>query len=144
MVSIKRFDTSGGTAPRISMTPGRYDIAGLPLSLVVGAGIGELQWTASSACRTGSTQSATRLPPRLRTDPPPAAIALNVMLANLLKDRFKLATHRETRQLPVYDLVFARTDKRLGPGLKPASPECQAAMTARLEAGNAEAPCRRL
>ena len=56
------------------------------------------------------------------------------MLANLLKDRANLATHRETRQLPVYDLVFARTDKRLGPGLKPASPECQAALTARLEA----------
>ena len=67
-------------------------------------------------------------------DPPPAALALNVMLANLLKDRANLATHRETRLLPVYDLVFARTDKRLGPALKPASPECQAALTARLEA----------
>jgi len=76
-------------------------------------------------------------------DPPPAAIAMSVMLANLLKDRFSLATHRETRQLPVYDLVFARTDKRLGPGLKPASPECQAALAARLEAvqrGAAVAP----
>src|SRR4029434_5070187 len=67
-------------------------------------------------------------------DPPPAAIATSVMLTNLLKDRFSLATHRETRQLPVYDLVFARTDKRFGPELKPSSPECQAALTARLEA----------
>ena len=79
-------------------------------------------------------------------NPPPAALALNVMLANLLKDRANLATHRETRQLPVYDLVFARTDKRLGPGLEPASPECQAALTARIISRrcNAEGPCRRL
>ena len=67
-------------------------------------------------------------------DPPPAVIATSVMLTNLLKDRFSLATHRETRPLPVYDLVFARTDKRFGPELKPSSPECQAALAARLEA----------
>ena len=36
VVSIKRFDTSGATAPRISMTPGRYDVAGIFLSVIVG------------------------------------------------------------------------------------------------------------
>jgi bla regulator protein blaR1 len=132
VVSIKRFDTSSGT-PRASMTPGRFDIAGASLSLLVGQALvtpvdrifGLPDW-ANTELYTVTAKAP--------DDPPPAALALNVMLANLLKDRANLATHRETRQLPVYDLVFARTDKRLGPGLKPASPECQAALTARLEA----------
>ena len=132
VASIKRFDTSSGT-PRASMTPGRFDIAGASLSLLVGQALvtpvdrifGLPDWA-----KTELYTVTAKAP----DDPPPAALALNVMLANLLKDRANLATHRETRQLPVYDLVFARTDKRLGPGLKPASPECQAALTARLEA----------
>jgi bla regulator protein BlaR1 len=131
VVTIKRFDTSSGT-PRASMTPGRFDIAGASLSLLVGQALvtpvdrifGLPDW-ANTELYTVTAKAP---------DPPPAALALNVMLANLLKDRANLATHRETRQLPVYDLVFARTDKRLGPGLKPASPQCQAALTARLEA----------
>jgi uncharacterized protein (TIGR03435 family) len=52
----------------------------------------------------------------------------------LLKDRFKLATHRETRELPVYNLVFARNDKRFGPAFKETSAECRAMISARLEA----------
>jgi uncharacterized protein (TIGR03435 family) len=132
VVSIKRFDTSSGT-PRASMTPGRFDIAGASLSLLVGQALvtpvdrifGLPDW-ANTELYTVTAKAP--------DDPPPAALALNVMLANLLKDRANLATHRETRQLPVYDLVFVRTDKRLGPGLKPASPACQAALTARLEA----------
>jgi len=38
-------------------------------------------------------------------------------LRGLLADRFKLVTHTETRQLPVYALVLARSDGRLGPDL---------------------------
>jgi len=40
------------------------------------------------------------------------------MLRSLLAERFKLHTHRETRELPVYDLVLARRDHRLGPSLR--------------------------
>lgn len=57
--------------------------------------------------------------------------ATPVMLANLLRDRFKLATHSETRQLPVFHLVLARRDRRLGPKLKASSAECQALIAAR-------------
>src|SRR5581483_4755160 len=35
----------------------------------------------------------------------------------LLEDRFKLAAHVETREFPVYALVLARSDGRLGPNL---------------------------
>jgi uncharacterized protein (TIGR03435 family) len=50
------------------------------------------------------------------------------MLRNMLIDRFKLVTHRETRELPVFALITARQDGRLGPQLKPAAdPACDSA-----------------
>ena len=46
------------------------------------------------------------------------------LLRTLLADRFKLKTHTESRELPLYDLVLARSDGRLGPDLKPSTSEC--------------------
>ena len=46
------------------------------------------------------------------------------LLQSLLADRFKLKAHTESRELPVYDLVLARSDGRLGPGLRPSKSEC--------------------
>ena len=46
------------------------------------------------------------------------------LLRSLLADRFKLKTHTESRELPVYDLVLARSDGRLGPDLRPSKSEC--------------------
>lgn len=48
------------------------------------------------------------------------------MIAGMLADRTKLMTHVEKRQLPVYDLVLAREDRRPGPGLKPSEIDCVA------------------
>jgi uncharacterized protein (TIGR03435 family) len=56
------------------------------------------------------------------------------MLRAMLADRFKLTAHAEKRQQPVYDLVLARKDGRLGPGLKPVETDC-----ARIEAERATA-----
>ena len=46
------------------------------------------------------------------------------LLRTLLADRFKLKTHTETREMPVYDLVLARSDGRLGPDIKPSQSDC--------------------
>src|SRR6185436_10980456 len=46
------------------------------------------------------------------------------LLRSLLADRFKLKTHSESRELPLYDLVLARSDGRLGPDLRPSKSEC--------------------
>jgi uncharacterized protein (TIGR03435 family) len=47
------------------------------------------------------------------------------LLRNLLTDRFKLKTHTETRQLPVYELIASRQDKSLGPQLTRSSVDCE-------------------
>jgi uncharacterized protein (TIGR03435 family) len=47
-----------------------------------------------------------------------------LMLRALLADRFKLTVHRETRDLPVYALVMARSDGRLGPQLRKVEIDC--------------------
>jgi uncharacterized protein (TIGR03435 family) len=46
------------------------------------------------------------------------------MLRTLLADRFKLKTHTETRELPTYALVLARSDGKLGPDIKPSTSDC--------------------
>jgi uncharacterized protein (TIGR03435 family) len=47
------------------------------------------------------------------------------MVEKALIERFGLRTNRERREMPVYRLVLARPDKRLGPRLTPSSVDCQ-------------------
>jgi uncharacterized protein (TIGR03435 family) len=50
----------------------------------------------------------------------------NEMLQRLLEERFSLRVHRETRELPVYELVKVRADG-LGPQLRAATLDCSPA-----------------
>lgn len=54
----------------------------------------------------------------------PAQVA--PMLRALLEDRFRLKTHVETREAPIYALVTARSDKRPGPELRRPEVDCVA------------------
>lgn len=62
--------------------------------------------------------------PPLRRFAPSDELAL--MLRRLLEDRFNLRVHMESRELPVYALVVAREDGRLGSRLRPTERECEA------------------
>jgi uncharacterized protein (TIGR03435 family) len=55
---------------------------------------------------------------------------LLLMIRSLLEERFKLKTHMETRELPIYDLVLARADGRLGPEMRKPAADCDAAIAA--------------
>jgi uncharacterized protein (TIGR03435 family) len=50
-----------------------------------------------------------------------------IALQQLLGDRFSLIVRRETREMPVYALVLARSDGRLGPQLTRSALDCAAA-----------------
>jgi|RhiMethySRZTD1v2_1073278.scaffolds.fasta_scaffold01301_3 uncharacterized protein (TIGR03435 family) len=73
----------------------------------------------------------------------PTAEQRAAMLRAVLVDRFKLAAHIENRDTPVYDLVVARNDKKLGASIKPSEVDClakAAADRAALEATGKPAP----
>jgi uncharacterized protein (TIGR03435 family) len=46
------------------------------------------------------------------------------MIQDLLKDRFRLIVHEETRDLPIYALVLAREDGKPGPQLTRSAVDC--------------------
>jgi uncharacterized protein (TIGR03435 family) len=58
---------------------------------------------------------------------------------HMLADNFKLKVRRETRDLPMYELVIARSDKRLGPQFRPSTVDC-AALARNFGRGAAGAP----
>jgi uncharacterized protein (TIGR03435 family) len=133
VVSIKPSDPS---APlRLGMTPGRINLVGVPVRVVVAMvfpirrvfgwpdGIDAERYTITARMPDGAPLAAQQ-----------------VAIRNLLKDRFKLVTHEETREMPIYNLVLARSDGRLGPALKESSAECQAAVKEYLMAIRGGAP----
>jgi uncharacterized protein (TIGR03435 family) len=69
---------------------------------------------------------------------PPGPIEM--MMRSLLEERFMLAVHNETREMPIYALTLARSDGRLGPQLKKSEVDCAALMGARGRGGPPQAP----
>jgi uncharacterized protein (TIGR03435 family) len=135
VVSIKPADPAA--PPRLGMTPGRIDLVAVPVRMVMAMvlpvrrvfgwpdGIDDGRYTISARMPDGASLAAQQ-----------------VAIRNLLKDRFKLVTHGETRELPVYNLVLARGDGRLGPALKESSAECQAAVRENYAAVRGGAPAQ--
>ncbi len=63
---------------------------------------------------------------------PETANLARVMLRALLAERFQLKVRTEARELPVYALVPARSDGRLGPGLRARADSCEGVVRPRL------------
>jgi uncharacterized protein (TIGR03435 family) len=64
-----------------------------------------------------------------------------LMLQTLLAERFKLSVHHDTREGPVYSLVLASRDGRVGPQLLRSETDCNAiAARGRIGAGPAPPP----
>ena len=51
---------------------------------------------------------------------------IQLMMRSLLEERFKLKVHRETKEMPIYALVLARSDGRLGAQIEPSTVDCAA------------------
>jgi uncharacterized protein (TIGR03435 family) len=70
---------------------------------------------------------------------PDTAERMQGMLKSMLIERFKLRVHTETRQLPLYYLVPARGDGKLGPRLRKSAVDCAALRAKRGPGGTAPA-----
>jgi uncharacterized protein (TIGR03435 family) len=67
--------------------------------------------------------------------PPGVVGPVQKMMQSLLGERFRFVAHFEKREMPVYTLVIARADRKLGPGLRPSSVDCVALAAERARAG---------
>jgi uncharacterized protein (TIGR03435 family) len=65
---------------------------------------------------------------------------LQLMMQRAFAERFKLAVHTETREIPVYELTLARRDRTLGSKLTPAATDCEAVMSAMLKSAREGGP----
>ena len=113
VASVKPNDGNGGRMGAFS-SPGRFAATGIPLRRLIRLAYdvhdsqiaGGPSWLDSQAFDVDATMAELPSPERRR-----------LMLKTLLRDRFKLTFHTERRDLPVYALIVARSDGRLGPGL---------------------------
>ena len=81
---------------------------------------------------------------KMEGDPAPVAPGagpdpLMLAMRTLLTERFKLVTHKETRDLDVYALTVVKSDGKLGAAIKPSTTDC-AALTAGRRGGGAPPP----
>ena len=120
VVSVKPAANTGRFGRFLPTLP-RFEFSELPIGWLVRMALQkpDYQMTGAPAWINTERYSIRAKPP---AGTPPAA--MTVMIRNLLNDRFQLATHLETREQPIFHLVMARSDNRLGPDLTP-SPECQ-------------------
>ena len=85
-----------------------------------------------------------KLPDGVRDSGPPAPGSgpgpLQLMIRALLAERFKLAVHNETKDSPIYALILARSDGRLGPELKKSEANCDGAGPGRGRGGPTPPP----
>lgn len=100
-------------APGDGAANGRYRVTNVPLRGLMREAF--QRWQDDEIMGGPSWLDTDRWDIVAKVDSPTAAIWPRVR--TLLADRFKLVTHHETRELPMYALVVARRDGRLGPNL---------------------------
>jgi bla regulator protein BlaR1 len=137
VVSFKEFDAS--SRPRSNMSPGGFEYSGLNAAGLISFG---LQVPPNRLVGLPDWKDRYAVSAKPAVGAPLSVNAMIIMIANLVKDRFKLVTHTETREMPVYNLAFARQDKRYGPTLKESSAECRAKIEARSQASRRGAPAQ--
>jgi uncharacterized protein (TIGR03435 family) len=135
VVSVKP-NTTGALGSAVNERPdGGLTMSNLPVSFLIGRAyapavpvdmVGLPGWAMSERYDVSATSTSPRATPEERT----------AMLRAMLADRFKLVVHFEKREQPVYDLVLARSDGRLGPGLQSGSNVDCAARAAAQRAAN--------
>jgi uncharacterized protein (TIGR03435 family) len=134
VASIKPSKSDGPLVLQPPGAPGRYRLTNVNLRAVIADAfsipayrlVNAPDWTGNERFDINAQMAA---------DVKPSPGVQSEMLRRLLEERFRLVVHRETRDLPISTLVLARTDRKPGPGLEPASPECAPGGSRRLGPG---------
>jgi uncharacterized protein (TIGR03435 family) len=135
VASVKR-SSPDAVGPRLMMQPGTFNGSAVRVRMLIRQAFqlqdfqiaGGPDWIASAPYDVVA-----------RLEGPPSPPMMAAMLRAVLADRFKLRTRMETREMPVFALVRAHDDGRLGPGLKPSTMDCAAAVAA-ARAGGPQPP----
>jgi uncharacterized protein (TIGR03435 family) len=118
VVSIRR-NVNGGPSLAGPQPGGRFIAVGVTLRRLVAGAYDDLQVFGGAAWMDSDRFDINA---RADGDPPPPEIVR--MVRSLLADRFKLILHTETREMPIFALTTARSDRRLGPKLRESDAKC--------------------
>ena len=126
VTSVKR-NTAGGPM-RMLNAPGYYNATNIPVMQLIRMAyqlqdfqiVGAPSWANSDRFDIEAKFDVATISPPAPGQPSP----MFQMMRGLLRDRFGLMAHTETRELPMLALKVARADGRLGPQMKPAAADC--------------------
>ncbi len=127
VASIRR-NTSDDPRVMIGGPPGRFSVTNAPLRLLIRNAyrlqdfqvVGGPAWLNSDRFDIVAKAEGSATPDQIQA-----------MVRSLLVERFKLVTHTETREMPIYALVPLRGDGKLGEALRPAAADCSPAARGR-------------
>ena len=115
-------DVAGRRSGRLSVTPGRLHVACIPIMLLIHSAYitytSEIDRPGESVPVSGGPQwlDIDRYDIEAKAEGNPSAQTMEgPMLQALLEDRFRLKIHRETKEIPVYNLVVAKDGFKLQP-----------------------------
>jgi uncharacterized protein (TIGR03435 family) len=109
-------DSSSGVMP--SASPGRIEFRNMTLRLLIYQAYGSGLSTAMSVSGGPDWMNRSRYTIEAVAQGNPTDREYRAMLRSLLEERFRLKTHRETREIDVYGLVPDRPDRKPGPKVK--------------------------
>ena len=138
VVSIK-VRTEAGGGPNTS-SPDRYNRMNVSLRGLVQDAYGLQPYEVAGGPEwvTGSV----RFDVMAKASSVPSREQMRLMVQHMLRERFALRTHKETRQMPIYVLRVARADARLGEKLTKTTVDCAAIAAERIRKGETAKPER--
>ena len=123
VVSIKPHD-GPGTSSSMRQMPDGFTMVNMPVRTLITQAYGPAAdilglpgWAVSARYDVNAKVSLSRA---LTAD------ERRAMMRVMLAERFNLAVHMDTREQAAYDLVFARSDRRLGRNATPSQIDCEA------------------
>jgi uncharacterized protein (TIGR03435 family) len=134
VASIKPNKSSDGRVS-ISVQPGgRFMATNVPVRMLIRNAyqlqefqmVGGPDWIGEDRFDINAKAEADGTVNPFRPDKPGEPSKGQLMLRALLAERFKLAVHNEDREMPIYALVLARSDGKLGPQLTKSTVDCGA------------------